>query len=207
MENLSVFLTFLICFSLSIAIMALVYKYQKSISPVNQNVINELSFVCIYFLGFINLTQVTTFRRLLRKEPQTIFVLRDLVSFGGLLLALLILGWQFSLGSTLGSLISLKEKHFRNAFFASVIMLILTANSISILRFLIVLQVCRDSYVHLHFQCMVLDKGQSSNRCWSWAVLLCDCCIQFGSNPLLDNPWCFCFNLKRYIIYVLPKYG
>ena len=36
----------------------ILYKYQRTISPVNQNIINKLNILCIYYLNLINSTQV-----------------------------------------------------------------------------------------------------------------------------------------------------
>ena len=58
MEDPLMFFVFLIGMTTSNGICFILYKYQRTISPVNQNIINKLNIFCIYCLNLINSTQV-----------------------------------------------------------------------------------------------------------------------------------------------------
>ena len=52
------FSMFLVCMLACNTVSCILYKYQKTISPVNQNIINKLCLFCIFCLNSINSSQV-----------------------------------------------------------------------------------------------------------------------------------------------------
>ena len=52
------FSIFLVCMLACNMVSCILYKYQKTISPVNQNIINKLCLFCIFCLNSINSSQV-----------------------------------------------------------------------------------------------------------------------------------------------------
>ena len=59
MEDPLMFCVFLVGMTTCNVICFILFKYQITISPVNQNIINKLNILCIYCLNLINTTQVT----------------------------------------------------------------------------------------------------------------------------------------------------
>ena len=54
MEDFLMFFTFLICMIICNIIWFILHQYQKTISPVNQNIINKLSYFSIFCLNLLN---------------------------------------------------------------------------------------------------------------------------------------------------------
>ena len=59
MDDLVTFFLFLICSLICNIICFGVYKYQKTIAPVNQNIIDKLSFFTIFCLNLFNTSQAS----------------------------------------------------------------------------------------------------------------------------------------------------
>ena len=75
MEDQLMFFTFLVCMIICNSISLILYKYQKTISPINQSIIDKLSFFCIFCLNLINSNQVGLEQE--NNKVTTFFYFRD----------------------------------------------------------------------------------------------------------------------------------
>ena len=75
MEDQIIFITFLVCMVICNSISLILYKYQKTISPINQSIIDKLSFFCIFCLNLINSNQVGLEQE--NNKVTTFFYFRD----------------------------------------------------------------------------------------------------------------------------------
>ena len=117
----SLFLASLVTCSLMSVI---AYKYQQTISPGSQNIINKLNFFLVINLTLINASQ------------GVLVIWRSAIGpldWGVAEIIRLVLPTDLIINTSCG--------FFRHIFFSSIFLLILTANAISIIRLLIVLQV------------------------------------------------------------------